>query len=182
MDTIAEPHLTSFLLKIRLSMVLTGTLTVVSVITGGLFAICASVFATAGWTAPACLAAGAASGVGLIIGIVKDSIEGSTKTSGNDPDPSKHRRDVTTYYKLHPDGHYEDFSDRLHELYGTNETHIMVDFDRGYTHLVRMVNDYVQVKTDLTVGSSTETSGHKRGTIGKRLTAKEEKYQLNTAT
>jgi hypothetical protein len=153
-------------------MALTGTIAAVSVLSGGLWALCATVFATATWTAPACLAAGFTSGVGLILGIVHDATAGNTKQNGNDPDKRVGDDLPTTYHKLHPDGHYEDYTWKLHELYGTNETHIIVDMDEGYTHTVSSTpSGHAKVHTDFTSNMGRSST---RGLKGRESKAKNE--------
>lgn len=162
---------------------LTGTITAVTTIAGGLWALCASTFATAGWTAPACLFAGFASGVDLILGIVNDATS-QTKTSGNDPDKSS-KRTAPQWYMILPSGELENFDDRLSELYGTNETVELVDLRRGFSHQVWMQDGYATVKTDLTgltTSTSTGTSKNRRSNLAKRLTSKEQKQELTEAT
>lgn len=133
---------------------LTATISAVTVIAGGLFALCATVFATAGWTAPACLAAGVASGIDLILSIVSDATSGDTKSGANDPDTRKREANkVQKFFKMHDDGWMENYDGRLHELYGSNETHTIVDAKRGHTHTFKMNGDRVSVNTDFTRGT-----------------------------
>lgn len=104
-------------------VMLMATITAVTTIAAGLFVLCGTVFASAGWTAPACLGAGIASGIDLILSIVSDATSGSTAESANDPDPSSRLRsraaDSVKWFKLHDDGFMEAYSGRLHDLYGT---------------------------------------------------------------
>ena len=126
---------------------LTGTLTAVSVVTGGLFALCASVFATAGWTAPACLASGFSSGVLLVLGIVNDA-SGQTSQNGNDPDSK--RSIGNTWYRIHDNGFMENYDGKINSLWGTNDTVTMLDVNSGYAHEVKMKGEHVHVKTHFT--------------------------------
>ncbi|KAI7416607.1 hypothetical protein KC336_g10346 [Hortaea werneckii] len=159
---------------------LMGTITAVSTVTAGLFALCATITATPQWSTPACLATGFASGVDLILGIVQDAT-GSTKTSGNNPDE---KRAAPQWHRILPDGGLKNFDQRLPELHGTNETVDLIDLLRGYSHKVWMEGEHLAVKTNF-AGLTTSTSEKakvRRGHLSKRLTDKQRANELTEAT
>lgn len=130
----------------------TATLTFLGLVTTGLYAACGSVLATAGWTAPPCIASGFASGIGLILAVFTD-LSGQTVTSGNNPDPTK--REAPQFFKVHDDGFMELYDHRMHELHGTNETHKIHDAIHGFMHTLDTKDGYTRVYTDFSQHEST---------------------------
>jgi hypothetical protein len=179
--TTSFPHL--YFLSIMVN--LTGTITAVSTLAGGMWVVCAASWATAGWTAPACLIGGVASGLDLILGIVQDST-GSTKTGGNNPD----QRSSPKWHRLHLSGELENLDDRLHELFGSNETIDMIDMHTGHKHQMWMEDGYATVRSDLSSLTSSQSEGcgtgsctkTRRGYFGKRETDNQRKHELDHAT
>lgn len=173
-----------------------ATFTALSILGGGLWVVCASVFATAGWTAPACLAAEATSGVALVLGAITD-IHGSRKGAAQHVDRRALVKPTKPIYRLHDDGWLEHYQGRLGELYGTNETATLVNMDSGHVHQARMWNHKLVVRTDMkqvphTLGQNT-TNRHRNSEppiLGqpetflagnrKRLTSSESKYDLSS--
>lgn len=164
---------------------LSGTITAVSTLAAGMWVVCASTFASAGWTAPACLIGGFATGLDLILGIVSDAT-GSTKTDGNNPD----KRMSPKWHRVHVTGELENLDDRLHELFGTNETIDIFDMHSGHRHQMWMEDGFATVKTDfsnLTSSQSQECDTNscaksRRGIFGKRETDEQRKNELDHAT
>lgn len=123
-----------------------ATFAAITVVATGLWVVCASVFATAGWTAPACLAAEVASGVGVVLAAITD-IKGSKKSQGTHVD--RLRRTDEPIYRLHDNGWLEHYQGRMGELYGTNESVQIVNMESGYLHQARMWNKRLVVRTDM---------------------------------
>ena len=130
-----------------------ATLTFLGLVTGGLYAACGAVLATAGWTAPACIASGFASGIGLILAVFTD-LSGQTVTNGNNPDPTK--REAPQWFKVHDDGFMELYDGRMHELHNSNETHTIHDAVHGFVHTLDTVDGYTRVYTDFSQHESTK--------------------------
>lgn len=89
-------------------MAWSSTITVLSTVTGGLFLLCSQSWTTVGATAPACLAAYAASSISLVIGVASDYIEGQQKNGVTNAATNFRRRVVDThepYYYLHDGDH-----------------------------------------------------------------------------
>ncbi len=127
----------------------TQTLTFLGVVTAGLYVTCASVLATAGYSAPACIASGIASGIGLILSVFNDGA-GRTVTNANNPEHRRRADGEVRWLKVHDNGTLERFDDRMHEFYGTTMTHLIFDAQRGWQHtLTTIKSGYTRVTTDL---------------------------------
>lgn len=85
-----------------------ATITSLTTVTGGLYLLCAQTWTTIGATAPACLAAYAASSLSVVLGVASDYVDGQQKNGVTNVATNFRRRAVDThepYYWLHDGDH-----------------------------------------------------------------------------